>query len=64
MSKVKIVVTHEEVAEVDIGSLPVPMFAELIKRQINDDYANWSVSDLGADWNAIKLEVDGKDYEL
>jgi hypothetical protein len=63
MPKVKVVVTHEEFAEIDLG-MPEKMFAEMLAVYIKDGTGNWSLSDAGADWAAVKIQVGEEVVEL
>ncbi len=57
MAKVKIVITHEEYGEFDIGDVPPGMIVELLRTGNSE----WSLGDMGADWRQVKIELDGKE---
>lgn len=57
VAKVKIVVTHEEFVEADLGDVPEGLFAESLLQT-----SHWTLSDMGADWKIVKIEINGKEY--
>jgi hypothetical protein len=58
MAKSKVVITHEEYGEFDLGDVPEALFAEAI--QEND--SGYTLGDMGSDWKVVKVQIDGKDY--
>lgn len=58
MAKVKVVVTHEEYGEFDLGDVTPGLLVDGLSK------GNWSLSDIGGDWKVVKYEVDGKEFEV
>lgn len=54
MAKVKVVITHEEYGEFEIGDVPPALFGDFLK----ENKTGWSLSDMGADWKQVKVEIE------
>ncbi len=57
MAKVDVTITHHEHGTFDIGDMSPEMFQDLLKTYLSDGNSRWSLSDLGADWTTISLQV-------
>lgn len=60
MAKVKVTVTYEEYGEFDIGDISPRMFRDLLATEYKSG-GDWNLSEMGADWKSVRIEVEGQD---